>query len=348
MAFQYALPKDTMRLAQHITSCGNLGLVLDKYQPWDFVLGNGSKKAGQVKGEWFKELANQDNQGKLFDAQLLGRVRGRWEAVAEGGAKFSLWSATPLLVGLGGGGTLETGMTLHPLYGFPYIPATTLKGVARARIFYDLAGHLGVPGLTNEQAGAYDKRPTPFQLLDQLLETELSPDNKTWPTLLKQLQADELVQAEAGAIVEVTPDSLKEFLDASDFQAVFGTLAQAGGVTFFDAVPITLPTIEVDIMNPHYADYYGEGNDAPHEGHARLNPVTFLAVAAGTQFRFGVKARARNDDELAKKAARWLRSGLMNLGVGGKTSSGYGLMVKERPLDITTRTHRQYYYNRGG
>lgn len=348
MAFQYALPKDTMRLVQHVTSCGNLGLVLDKYQPWDFVLGTGNKKAGQVKGDWFKELAADNNQEKLFDAQLLGRVRGRWEAIAEGGVKFSLWSATPLLVGLGGGGTLETGLTLHPLYGFPYIPATTLKGVARARIFYDLAGHLGVPGLTNEQTAVYGKKPTPFQLLDQLLETDLSSDNKMWLTLLQQLQADEWVQAEGGAMVDIAPDTLKDFLDTSGFQAVFGTLAQAGGVAFFDAIPVTLPKIEVDIMNPHYADYYGEGNEAPHEGHARLNPVTYLAVASGARFLFGVKSRTESNGESSKKAARWLRSGLMNLGVGGKTSSGYGLMVKERPLDMTARTKRNYYYDRRG
>ncbi len=350
MAFRYALPKNTSRHAGRITGCGNLGLVLDKYQPWDFVLTNTNKKAGQVRGDWFKELTAVDNQEKLFDAQLLGRARRRWEAVAGVAQTFRLWNATPLLVGLGGGGTLETGLTLHPLYGFPYIPATTLKGVARARIFYALAAQLGVPGLTNEQVTEYkskNKR-TPLQLLDQLLEAELTDDGQAWHPLLQQLQADSLVQAEAGLIANIAPQQLKAVLAESDFQTVFGALAQAGKIVFFDAVPAALPTITVDIMNPHYADYYGEGNDkAPHEGHARLNPVTYLAVQSGVPFLFAVGARPGAAEALAQKAATWLRSGLMNLGVGGKTSSGYGLMTNRKPPDVTQRRHR-HYYDRGG
>lgn len=37
-----------------------------------------------------------------------------------------------LIAGLGYKGALEVGITLHPLYGFPYLPASSIKGVARA------------------------------------------------------------------------------------------------------------------------------------------------------------------------------------------------------------------------
>jgi CRISPR-associated protein Cmr6 len=37
-----------------------------------------------------------------------------------------------LIVGLGGGSVFETGITLHHIYGFPYIPASSIKGVLRS------------------------------------------------------------------------------------------------------------------------------------------------------------------------------------------------------------------------
>jgi len=35
-----------------------------------------------------------------------------------------------MVIGLGGESVYETGMTLHHIYGFPYIPATAIKGIA--------------------------------------------------------------------------------------------------------------------------------------------------------------------------------------------------------------------------
>ncbi|WNF51652.1 type III-B CRISPR module RAMP protein Cmr6 [Bacillus sp. SG20001] len=39
-------------------------------------------------------------------------------------------SISPLVIGHGGEGVLETGLLLHPIYGIPYLPGTALKGVA--------------------------------------------------------------------------------------------------------------------------------------------------------------------------------------------------------------------------
>ena len=39
-----------------------------------------------------------------------------------------------LVIGLGGDSVCETGMTLHHIYGFPYIPASAIKGVLRSYI----------------------------------------------------------------------------------------------------------------------------------------------------------------------------------------------------------------------
>jgi len=44
-----------------------------------------------------------------------------------------------LIVGLGTDSVLETSLTLHKIFGIPYIPATALKGVVRAVKFWELA-----------------------------------------------------------------------------------------------------------------------------------------------------------------------------------------------------------------
>ena len=45
---------------------------------------------------------------------------------------FEATTESRLIIGLGGTSVIETGMILHPLYGFPYLPASGLKGLARA------------------------------------------------------------------------------------------------------------------------------------------------------------------------------------------------------------------------
>ena len=44
-----------------------------------------------------------------------------------------------LVIGLGGDSVLETSLTLHKIFGIPYIPGSALKGVVRAVKFWELA-----------------------------------------------------------------------------------------------------------------------------------------------------------------------------------------------------------------
>ena len=41
-----------------------------------------------------------------------------------------------------------------------------------------------------------------------------------------------------------------------DFKKVFGSQEQEGKIIFFDAFPIKEPNLKVDIMTPHYGEYY--------------------------------------------------------------------------------------------
>jgi CRISPR-associated protein Cmr6 len=107
------------------------------------------------------------------------------------------------------------------------------------------------------------------------------------------------------------------------------TPMKAGNVIFFDAIPSTLPRFKLDVMNPHYGDYYGKkkrrGQEIPPADYLSPVPVYFLTVER-TEFLFAVAARTSEVGQLVKTAAGWLRGGLQELGVGAKTTAGYGYM----------------------
>lgn len=148
---------------------------------------------------------------------------------------------------------METGITLHRIFGLPIIPASGLKGAARAYA--------------------------------QLVEGR-SEDNP------------ELV-------------------------AVFGTTEQAGKIVFLDAIPLKVPKFELDIMNPHFPDYYRtRGEEAPSDWQSP-NPVFFLTVSE-TPYLFVIAARTRDSVYLLDTSERWLKGALKELGIGAKTSADYG------------------------
>ena len=114
--------------------------------------------------------------------------------------------------------------------------------------------------------------------------------------------------------------------------AVFGTPPgetpmKAGQVIFFDAVPTRAPKLELDVMNPHYGDYYAKkehrGRPISPADYLSPVPVYFLTVAGGCEFAFAVAPRNGNKG-LAEAAAGWLKEALREMGVGAKTVAGYG------------------------
>jgi CRISPR type III-B/RAMP module RAMP protein Cmr6 len=120
--------------------------------------------------------------------------------------------------------------------------------------------------------------------------------------------------------------------DHLEIKRIFGSQEQVGTVTFFDAMPLPgTANFVLDIMNPHYPDYYS-GSKAPTNDQDP-RPITFLAVQNAT-FTFALALRNPHDlehkDDL-DKAKGWLQEALQKYGVGGKTSAGYGYFKKEMP-----------------
>jgi CRISPR-associated protein Cmr6 len=159
-----------------------------------------------------------------------------------------------LIIGLGAAHPQETSMTLHHLYGIPYIPGSAIKGVTRHWVvFYKFNN--------NERDAENDE----------------------------------------------------------DFKNIFGTQKAQGKVIFMDAYPSDEITLKIDIMNPHYPDYYSK--NSPPADWQKPNPIKFLTVER-TKFKFVLLSK---EQKLLEKAHSWLSNALTNFGIGAKTSLGYGI-----------------------
>jgi len=324
----------------------NAGLIFERFAP-------DTQDDSKLKEEGLKATLEASQKA---DRALLAAWNVRWERLARaaGAEPFTLQTDWRLIAGLGKKGSLEVGFTFHR-YGFPCLPGSSLKGLARAAALLEIGEKIGKPALETLRQNVIEtdkpKEPEKIGLL-KALETVLSrPEEET---CLKELAA-----------CQSQPSQEIENL-ARTFRVIFGTTEHGGHVIFFDAIPSdrALPRLELDIMNPHYPDYYKEtGQDNPVIPPANWqnpNPVKFLTVAPGVVFRFAVGWRKapidvtplealpteearkawswfkgamapapRGPSPLLEQARRWLESGLRHLGAGGKTNAGYGYFTEE-------------------
>jgi CRISPR-associated protein Cmr6 len=325
---RYPLPRDTAAiLASRASQNRNLGLALDRLLSINDELDD--------EGQPWK---NPGDQWKLTDAAkrrenvplslgvpiptLLRNVNARRAAMLAGMPGFTVvsFAAEPdyrLVLGFGTEHVLETNLCLHRIYGFPIIPGSAVKGITRARAYWDIAESLGVPAMAADEATRRKaaKEKTPLQLLDQLLA---EGDTKEQEEILSELQNDSLC---AGVAALQALDLPGWLTIAYEFYRVFGTTECQGRVTFFDAYPTRIPRLEVDVLNPHYGRHYR--GEAPPADYLNPVPTYFLTVAEGCPFRFAI---AGKNPTLAHRAEVWLAKALTDLGIGSKTSAGYGFM----------------------
>jgi CRISPR type III-B/RAMP module RAMP protein Cmr6 len=269
MSERYNLPADTAVLVNdHIARCQNLSLILDKYPPERVV------SESKHKGPWLQDLI----RGNHIDTALAEAVYQRWYAMIDALGALSFEAALDwrMVMGLGGESVLETALTLHRLYGLPFIPASALKGLSRAY-------------LTGE------------------IEQYMSKGEED---------------------------------DHEDILRIFGSQKHAGSVLFFDALPTQgKVAFALDIMNPHYPEYYGGKDKLPTNDQNPI-PVTFLTVAH-TSFTFALAPRNADKPEHVKDAEdvrEWLLEALQTYGVGGKTSAGYGYFKKAQPAQAEAQS----------
>lgn len=279
------LSKDLETIIEsNFNSTGNANLLFTKYvNCWGFDWRFESKE----KGEYLEKV-----KGINFDKKNHENFLKRWKYLLDsiGAIQINgkvLWR---LVVGLGSGSVLETSMTLHHIYGVPFIPGSALKGVIRA--YY-----------IQKNKKIFQKEWDEYVLMDER-------DDRKYK-------------------------NLEDFLENNntDFIKLFGSEGKKGTVTFLDSYPTQFPKFEMDIMNPHFQDYYSEGK-APADW-LSPNPIKFITVGKDTEFIF---AFITNDSILREKITSLIKEALCDFGIGAKTAVGYGYFKDIKIIDEPSRT----------
>ena len=140
------VPKDTRAAAPD--DCDNFALKFYQFARFDFKDGNSVDKkftffnakaiTDREKKTKLPELRIKPNFGSLPIASIAERAEKNAKALFPNTQLIVNKVFTPdwrMVVGLGGGTSVyETGMTLHHIYGIPYIPASAIKGIVRSWI----------------------------------------------------------------------------------------------------------------------------------------------------------------------------------------------------------------------
>jgi CRISPR-associated protein Cmr6 len=123
----------------------------------------------------------------------------------------------------------------------------------------------------------------------------------------------------------------REGADAQEVDRLFGTPrpgarseeSEAGAVDFLDGIPLDDDLLELDIMTPHHSSYYSGSIKWPHDCE-EPTPLPFLRIRRDKTFEIALVHRTGGAGEDLARARHFLLSGLGELGLGAKTTSGYG------------------------
>lgn len=313
--------------------CKNVGLLFDRYLRFTSS-GQGAWEMGKYnRNDTAKEWNLAQIKKVEFDFDAFKPTINRWleTARSQNAEPFRLTPEWRFAVGLGNESAIENGFTFHRLYGFPIIPGSAVKGVARRAALDEIADAFGVPRLGLDEAKKraeakeknrhrQEKYDMPLVKLDELLS---APDEKS------EKKAKEVLSKERG--MENFNLKAEHRARIDQFREIFGTQSAAGKAIFFDAMPAEAPRLEIDVMNVHYPDYYGK-DEYPTDSQ-NPNPIPFLTVGR-TPFWFAVGWREPMDADAHAQAITWLKTGLTEFGIGAKTAAGYGYFEKDRTYAV--------------
>lgn len=261
------LPKDFPKESFINFDNGNFNLFFNKYVEFDDKNKANIKKFTNIKLSKPKEIEDYYILLKQLNMNFTETVLANdWRTA----------------LGLGSASVYETSITLHHIYGIPYIPGQSLKGVIRSYIISEKF------------------------------------DNKE----------NEAFKDEGFCYIFGSSDDseLKE---------------HKGSVIFFDSYPIDEKIeISLDIMNPHYGEYYNDKeNIKPPADYYNPVPVEFLTLK-NAKFRFilglsknfnkNFESKIINSKEsIIEQVMTYLKEALEFKGIGSKTSVGYGYFEED-------------------
>jgi len=281
--------------------CENISLALTKFVKTQII------EESRLKRDFLNGFVKVDYKRDYY-RQFVNRINLQIRYLEEQGYKIifakSLKTCSRLIVGLGSGHALETSMTLHHIFGIPYIPGTALKGVCRMVAFWKLAKEKGL--LNNEKV-----------LSDFQNRFYGSLNGEDRETLKYQLLFG--AQDFKGLLL---------FLDAYPF------IPKDGKIFDLDIMNVHYPE--------YYSSE--EKKLKPPADSQNPNPIFFLSVRKGVKFCFnvlfdeyrfnnkfteeqhkGYKETLEDIADLKGLVASLLNDALKEFGIGAKTRLGYGI-----------------------
>lgn len=246
--------------------------------------------------KWFAAMADE-----VVDPALAEQAHSRRRAIfdATGVRQWQVHSFWRAAVGLGNPAAVEnSGATIHRFYGFPVLPAASLKGVTRHFLVEEVDAALS----TDEPPLVGDAR------ID-------------WRALLNSVHVPNWTRPHDPAVVA---SFLFGGTDASSGEGI---------IAFYDGWAVGSGCFEPDVLTSHHQAYYtGTGRVASDSDEP--NPVHFLTVRPSVAFELGLgvteSARGLTDEQRGTAldaAQRLVTEAIARWGIGGKTGAGYGRMV---------------------
>lgn len=331
------LPKETQKVVKDAigerSRWVHPGLLLTRYAD----LPDGAN--GSTAARWCRKIVDKMGLQRNGDAyRLLDATYQRWRDATRTAERWERHALGRVIVGLGYKGALEIGLTLQHTTGLPYIPGSALKGLCRAYALLTIAVELGVPMLDGETLRTYRQQrpgqPTPLTLLDTLMGLPLSTDRRAaFAGLQDAISVANPLFHSTTPPPAFTLARLDAHPLAAQFSRIFGSQEWGGALIFYDAIihpDEKGKLLEMDVMTPHYKEYYdkvsqGQPGKPPSDDQNPV-PIPFLAVPGGTLFAFAIGSRISDEHSAAdrQQTRTWLETALFEMGIGAKTSAGYG------------------------
>ncbi|HNT96453.1 MAG TPA: type III-B CRISPR module RAMP protein Cmr6 [Thermotogota bacterium] len=98
---------------------------------------------------------------------------------------------------------------------------------------------------------------------------------------------------------------------------------ERGSIVFLDGLPVGHVGYELDIVNNHFPDYYGDVPDSPPNDWYNPIPVRYMAVSPGATIRFTLLLKGETG-KVKEEIKKQFKAMLEHWGVGAKTAYGYG------------------------
>lgn len=116
-----------------------------------------------------------------------------------------------------------------------------------------------------------------------------------------------------------------EKLDGSIEKIIFGSddnnNSSRGEVVFMEAIPVDKFELMQEFQTPHFKDYYSSAK-VPNDVYNPV-PLNFISIKEGTTYRFDFLTK-NPDENIIKEIEKHFKIILEYIGIGSKTSMGYG------------------------